>query len=62
MATRARRAAPRIKGNTLTEMGEWDEAALRAEIAGLLADDFDALRYDPGVLDPDRADRRRRCL
>lgn len=68
MATRARRAEPRIKDNKLTVMGEWDEAALRAEIARLLADDFDlilrgvsdddfdALRHDPGAPDPDRPD------
>jgi len=33
--------AYRIADNKLTEMGEWDEAMLRDEIAGLLAEDFD---------------------
>jgi hypothetical protein len=35
------RRAYRIADNKLTEMGEWDEAVLRDEIAGLLAEDFD---------------------
>ncbi|MGR3573990.1 MAG: DNA-methyltransferase [Sagittula sp.] len=30
-----------IADNKLTELGEWDEALLRDEIAGLLAEDFD---------------------
>jgi ParB-like chromosome segregation protein Spo0J len=37
----AERRAYRIADDRLTEMGEWDEALLRDEIAGLLADDFD---------------------
>ncbi len=37
----AERRAYRIADNKLTELGEWDEALLRDEIAGLLADDFD---------------------
>jgi hypothetical protein len=37
----AERRAYRIADNKLTEMGEWDEAMLRDEIAGLLAEDFD---------------------
>ena len=37
----AERRAYRIADNKLTEMGDWDEALLRDEIAGLLADDFD---------------------
>jgi len=37
----AERRAYRIADNKLTEMGEWDEAVLRDEIAGLLAEDFD---------------------
>ncbi len=35
----AERRAYRIADNKLTEMGEWDEALLRDEIAGLLAED-----------------------
>jgi ParB-like chromosome segregation protein Spo0J len=34
----AERRAYRIADNKLTELGEWDEALLRDEIAGLLAD------------------------
>jgi hypothetical protein len=61
----AERRAYRIADNKLTEMGEWDEAALRDEIAGLLADDFDlsllgisdgdldALLHDPAALGGD---------
>jgi hypothetical protein len=57
-----RRRAYRIADKKLTELGEWDEAMLRDEIAGLLAEDFDlsllgatdedrdALLRDPGVL------------
>ncbi|TDQ64745.1 ParB-like nuclease family protein [Phaeovulum veldkampii DSM 11550] len=37
----AERRAYRIADNKLTELGEWDEAVLRDEIAGLLAEDFD---------------------
>ena len=37
----AERRAYRIAENKLTELGEWDEAMLRDEIAGLLAEDFD---------------------
>ena len=38
---KAERRAYRIADNKLTELGEWDEAMLRDEIAGLLAEDFD---------------------
>ena len=37
----AERRTYRIADNKLTELGEWDEAMLRDEIAGLLAEDFD---------------------
>jgi ParB-like chromosome segregation protein Spo0J len=37
----AERRAYRIADNKLTEMGDWDDAVLRGEIAGLLAEDFD---------------------
>lgn len=37
----AERRAYRIADNKLTELGEWDEAMLRDEIAGLLVEDFD---------------------
>ena len=37
----AERRAYRIADNKLTELGDWDEAMLRDEIAGLLAEDFD---------------------
>jgi hypothetical protein len=37
----AERRAYRIADNKLTELGEWDEAMLRDEITGLLAEDFD---------------------
>jgi len=37
----ADRRAYRIADNKLTQLGEWDEAMLRDEIAGLLAEDFD---------------------
>jgi DNA modification methylase len=59
----AERRAYRIADNKLTEIGEWDEAVLRDEIAGLLAEDFDlsllgitdedldALLQDPDVCD-----------
>jgi len=59
----AERRAYRIADNKLTEMGDWDEAVLRDEVAGLLADDFDlsllgitdedldALLQDPNVGD-----------
>jgi len=61
----AERRAYRIADNKLTEMGEWDEAMLRDEIAGLLAEDFDlsllgisddeldALLQDPNALGAD---------
>ena len=61
----AERRAYRIADNKLTEMGEWDEAVLRDEIAGLLAEDFDlsmlgisdddldALLQDPDALGSD---------
>jgi len=59
----AERRAYRIADNKLTEMGDWDDAVLRDEIAGLLAEDFDlsllgitdedldALLQDPDVGD-----------
>ncbi len=37
----AERRAYRIADNKLTELGDWDEALLRDEVAGLLAEDFD---------------------
>jgi len=37
----AERRAYRIADNKLTEMGDWDEAVLRDEVSGLLAEDFD---------------------
>ncbi len=61
----AERRAYRIADNKLTELGEWDDALLREEIAGLLAEDFDlsllgiadedldALLRDPDELDGD---------
>ncbi|OUS07833.1 DNA methylase [Rhodobacterales bacterium 52_120_T64] len=61
----AERRAYRIADNKLTEMGEWDDALLREEIAGLLAEDFDlsllgiadedldALLRDPDEMDGD---------
>ena len=61
----AERRAYRIADNKLTELGEWDEAMLRDEIAGLLAEDFDldllgfsdedldALLQDPDALGSD---------
>ena len=59
----AERRAYRIADNKLTELCDWDEAMLRDEIAGLLAEDFDlsllgitdedldALLQDPDVGD-----------
>ncbi len=49
----AERRAYRIADNRLTEMGEWDEAILREEITGLLAEDFDLslLGFDDEDLD-----------
>jgi len=59
----AERRAYRIADNKLTEMGDWDDAVLRDEIAGLLAEgfdltllgitdeDLDALLQDPDVGD-----------
>lgn len=61
----AERRAYRIADNKLTELGDWDEAMLRNEIAGLLAEDFDldllgfsdedleALLQDPDVVGED---------
>jgi DNA modification methylase len=61
----AERRAYRIADNKLTELGDWDEAMLRDEIAGLLAEDFDlsllgitdedldALLQDPDALGAD---------
>ena len=37
----AERRAYRIADNRLTELGKWDEAMLRDEVAGLLTEDFD---------------------
>ena len=37
----AERRAYRIADNKLTELGDWDDAMLRDEVAGLLAEDFD---------------------
>ena len=37
----AERRAYRIADNKLTELGDWDEALLRDEVAGLLAENFD---------------------
>ena len=63
----AERRAYRIADNKLTELGEWDEAMLRDEIAGLLAEDFDldllgfsdeyldALLQDPEAVSDDGA-------
>ena len=63
----AERRAYRIADNKLTELGDWDEAMLRDEIAGLLAEDFDlsllgitdadldALLQDPDALGDDGA-------
>jgi hypothetical protein len=47
----AERRAYRIADNKLTELGEWDEAMLRDEIAGLLAEDFDLTLL--GITDED---------
>ena len=47
----AERRAYRIADNKLTELGEWDEAILRDEIEGLLAEDFDLSL--PGITDYD---------
>jgi DNA modification methylase len=49
----AERRAYRIADNKLTELGEWDDAVLRDEITGLLADDFDLslLGFDDADLD-----------
>lgn len=49
----AKRRAYRIADNKLTELGDWDEAILRDEIAGLLAEDFDLslLGFDDVDLD-----------
>jgi ParB-like chromosome segregation protein Spo0J len=47
----AERRAYRIADNKLTELGEWDEAMLREEIAGLLAEDFDLSLH--GITDED---------
>ncbi len=47
----AERRAYRIADNKLTELGKWDEALLRDEIAGLLAEDFDPTLL--GITDED---------
>ncbi|MBZ0130228.1 MAG: site-specific DNA-methyltransferase [Rhodobacteraceae bacterium] len=47
----AERRAYRIADNKLTEMGDWDDALLRDEIAGLLAEDFDLTLL--GITDED---------
>ena len=47
----AERRAYRIADNKLTELGDWDEAMLRDEIAGLLAEDFDLTLL--GITDED---------
>jgi len=47
----AERRAYRIADNKLTEMGDWDEAVLRDEVAGLLAEDFDLTLL--GITDED---------
>ncbi len=59
----AERRAYRIADNKLTELGEWDEAMLRDEIAGLLAEDFDLSLLgiadedlDALLRDPDQAE------
>jgi hypothetical protein len=59
----AERRAYRIADNKLTELGEWDEAMLRDEIAGLLAEDFDLSLLgiadeglDALLRDPDQVD------
>lgn len=58
----AERRAYRIADNKLTELGDWDEAILRDEIAGLLAEDFDLsllgfddVDLDALLQDPDEA-------
>ena len=50
--TEAQRRAYRIADNKLTEMGEWDEALLRDEIAGLLAEDSCAAPRRLSTLSP----------
>ncbi|WP_411957172.1 DNA methyltransferase [Paracoccus homiensis] len=64
----AERRAYRIADNKLTELGDWDEALLRDEVAGLLAEDFDlsllgfaedeleALLQDPDLADDGAAE------
>ena len=59
----AERRAYRIADNKLTELGEWNEAVLREEIAGLLAEDFDLSLLgiadedlDALLRDPDQAE------
>ena len=47
----AERRAYRIADNKLTELGDWDEAMLRDEVAGLLAGDFDLMLL--GIRDED---------
>ena len=61
----AERRAYRIADNKLTELGDWDEALLRDEVAGLLADDFDLSllgfaedELEALLQDPDLADDR----
>jgi ParB-like chromosome segregation protein Spo0J len=70
----AERRAYRIADNKLTELGEWDEAMLRDEIAGLLAEDFDlsllgitdedldALLRDPDQVEGGTVDGEDECL
>jgi ParB-like chromosome segregation protein Spo0J len=55
----AERRAYRIADNKLTELGEWDEAMLRDEIAGLLAEDFDLSLL--GMTFRNRRSHRCRC-
>lgn len=50
----AERRAYRVAENKLTQLGEWNEAMLHDEIAGLLAEDFDLLLL--GIADEDLDD------
>jgi hypothetical protein len=51
--TEAQRRAYRVADNKLTELGNWDEALLSAELQELLADDFDLslVGFSDGELD-----------